>query len=106
MITKEQQKEYLRLKLSTDPSWAKAALLRIYGNQTEAEQISEDTKELNGIGFTGPDAQILSSFANQLLTKRFLSDKQMSILMTKIKKYWKQILDISDIDKLNSQIAA
>lgn len=105
-ITKQQQRDYLRMRLSTDAGWAKASLLKIMDNQTEDEQRQEDTSEANGIGFTGTDGHILSSFANQLMTKKYLSPRQMEILMPKMKKYWKQILVISDIEKLNNLIIA
>ena len=100
-ITKSAQKEFLQRMLSTNEKWAKSALLKIYDNQTEDEQSTESTSHLNGIGFTGSDGQILSSFAKQLTTKQYLSVRQVEILLPKMKKYWKQILMISDIDKLN-----
>ena len=103
-VTKAQQKEYLRMRLSTDAGWAKAALLKIMENQTEDEQRCEETSDANGIGFTGTDGHILSSFANQLMTKKFLSPRQVEILMPKMKKYWKQILAITDVEKLNQMI--
>lgn len=103
-ITKSAQKEFLQRMLSTNEKWAKLALLRIYDNQTENEQRAENTSQLNGMGFTGSDGQILSSFAKQLSTKQYLSVRQVEILMPKMKKYWKQILVISDVQKLNLQI--
>jgi hypothetical protein len=103
-ITKSAQKEFLQRMLSTNERWAKSALLKIYDNQTEDEQQAESTSQLNGIGFTGSDGQILSSFAKQLNTKQYLSVRQVEILMPKMKKYWKQILTISDVEKLNEQI--
>jgi len=103
-ITKKAQREYLRGQLETNPKWAKVALLRIYDNQTEEEQRCRDTAEANGIGFSGVDGMILSSFAIQLHTKKYLSPRQMIILMSKMKRYWRQILEITDIEKLNSQI--
>ena len=103
-VTKIMQKEYLRDQLSTNDTWAKIALMRIMDNQTEDEQNCDATIVQNGIGFTGTDARILSSFASQLQDKKYLSPKQMNILKPKMKKYWKQILCISDVEKLNKQI--
>ena len=80
-VTKSQQREYLRTRLSEDRGWAKAALLKIYDNQTDDEQASEGTIEDNGIGFTGVDGHILSSFSQQLIKRGSLSEKQMVILM-------------------------
>jgi hypothetical protein len=95
-ITKIQIRDFVKGKLGTDDRWAKQALLKIYQFQTEEEQESEYTKEDNGIGFTGVDGMILSSFAKQLERKKFLSPKQMKIVFRKMPKYWKQIIAISD----------
>jgi len=103
-VTKKEQREYLRQRLSTDRGWAKAALLKIYEYQTEDEQRSECTSDANGVGFTGVDGHILSSFSEQLISRGTLSERQMEILMGKMKKYWKQVLSISDVEKMNELI--
>ena len=64
----------------------------VYGFQTEGEKFSKETIEENGIGFSGCDAMILSSFAQQLLDKNYLSQKQMEITRRKMLKYCGQIL--------------
>lgn len=103
-ITQLQKKEFLKRKLGTDPRWAKHALLKIFEFQTEEEQDHECTHDHNGVGFTGVDGEILSSFAKQLIKYKRLSDKQMALLFKKMPKYWKQILTISDEEKLNALI--
>ena len=100
-ITKKSQKEFLRKKLSSNRVWVEKALIKIYYKQTDDEQKMEDTREANGVGFSGFDGQILSSFAVQILHGRKLSEAQNAIMMNKMKKYWKQILVITDIEKLN-----
>lgn len=69
------------------------ALLVIYHRQTDAEQAVGATTDENGVGFTGPDAEILSSFAEFYKRTGFLSAKQLAILHRKIPKYWKQLLE-------------
>jgi len=103
-ITKIQIQQYLKTKLGSDPRWAKHALLKIFEFQTAEEKSAEHTRENNGIGFTGVDGEILTSFAKQLERKGYLSPKQMNLLFKKMPKYWKQILSISDEDKLISLI--
>lgn len=103
-ITKEKQKQFLKHKLSTNKRWALKALLTIYESQTNEEQNVGHTIVNNGIGFSGVDSEILSSFATQYLSKGFLSQKQMKILFKNISKYWKQILEVSDEEKLNKLI--
>jgi hypothetical protein len=103
-ITKKQIQEFVKRKLSTDPRWTKHALLKIFEFQTAEEQDSEHTYFHNGVGFTGADGEILTSFAKQLQRKGYLSPKQMNLLFKKMPKYWKQIVSISDESKLLSII--
>ena len=94
--------EHLRQRLASDPRWALRALIRIYQNQTADEQAHDATIERNGIGFSGPDAEILSSFARQYLRRRSLSPKQMNVLMRKIPSYAGQIARCSDNTRLEA----
>ena len=100
-VTKVQIKEFVKKKLSTDPVWARHALLKIYEFQTQEEQRAGDTQFNNGVGFTGTDGRILTSLAQQLQKKRYLSDKQMALVFKKMPKYWIQVVKISDKEKLN-----
>lgn len=90
-MTKKAALQELKEKLATDPRWATRGLLRIYSFQTESEQASETTSEDNGVGFTGVDADILSSFAKQVQAGRNLSQKQMDLLHKKMPKYAGQL---------------
>lgn len=67
------------------------ALIAIYNGQTFAEKDSRATVEDNGIGFSGVDAEILTSFAEQFLSRQFLSTKQRAILAKKMPKYAGQL---------------
>jgi hypothetical protein len=99
-ITKKNLSEFIRNKLSTNDKWAKKALLEIYKRQTPVEQESQQTIVHNDIGFSGVDAELLSSYAKQLEASQWLSSKQMLWLKKKIVKYWRQIMEISDKAKL------
>jgi DNA-binding transcriptional regulator YiaG len=88
-------------KLASHPQWAIRGCLAIYAKQTADEREAEQTREDNGVGFTGTDAEILSSFAKQIQRweqdKRFpspLSDKQLAILHKRMPKYAGQLLRI------------
>ena len=70
------------------------ALLRIYDRQTEDEKIHEETRDWNARGFTGVDAEILSSFVKNYKKYGKLTPKQMAIARNKMKKYWKQLLEV------------
>ena len=103
-VTKVQIKEFVKRKLSTDKTWAQQALLKIYTFQTQEEQRARDTMYNNGVGFTGVDGRILTSFAKQLQKNCYLSEKQMVIVFKKMPKYWIQVVKISDKEKLNAMI--
>lgn len=79
--------------LGTDRAWACRGILRIYGAQTSGEKDIRATVERNGVGFTGADAEILSSFAEQLRRGRTLSDRQMTVAFRKMPKYAAQLYE-------------
>ena len=90
-VTKAELMGYLRKMLTTNEKWAKAALLRIYENQTSVEQASEDTHFDNGIGFTVGDARLLTRFAEWYKGHGWLSPKQMKWVYNKLGKYAGQL---------------
>ena len=100
--TKKARIAFLREMLACELRWAIKGLVTIYKYQTEDEQRVGDTCEHNGVGFTGADGEILSSFAQQVNAKRFAaSEKQLNILFKKMPKYAKQ-LDIIAQSKLEA----
>lgn len=95
-------KEFVRDRLERDRAWQKRALLALYGLQTKEEQSIQGTVDVNNRGFSGFDGEILSSFAVQLQSRNSLTEKQFALLSKKLPKYWKQIIQISDINKLEN----
>jgi hypothetical protein len=83
--------ELIKERIETSDKAVKNALLRIWGWQTEAEKETLQTHESNGVGFNGVDAEILTSFAEQLTKKGWLSHKQIALARKKLKKYSRQI---------------
>jgi hypothetical protein len=103
--TKKDTLAFVKVKLSSDPVWAVKALVRIYQeNQTNDEQVNQQTTHDNGIGFSGCDAQFLSSLAQNYLRYGRLSEKQMSFVFKKMPKYAKQVIAMSDATKLDSMV--
>ena len=98
--TKTNAIQMIKDNLAVNDKWVVRAVLVIYANQTANEQCTETTREENGIGFNGTDAQILSSFAKQIIEfeagrTRFmtpLSRNQMVLARRKITKYAGQLL--------------
>jgi hypothetical protein len=105
-MTKTQIRDAIRNKLATDTAWALRAIVRVYEKQTEAEQSAGQTFNQNGVGFSGTDAEILSSFARQINSGRTLSPKQMAIVMRKAPRYWGQIAPLIPPDRIAALVKA
>ena len=101
-ITQKERQNFIKAKLQSDSRWAIRALEIVYSRQTDSEKNMQQTVEDNGVGFTGIDAEILTSFGNQVKQGRTLSNKQLAILMRKMHKYWKQVLSVMDMSKLET----
>jgi hypothetical protein len=91
---------HVKQQLGSNPAWASKAIVKLYECQTADEQNSQITKEDNGVGFNGTDANILSSFAEQILKGRTLSAKQLAIAFKKLPKYSRQVIGFIPADKL------
>jgi hypothetical protein len=91
MITKKETIQLWREKLGEDPAWALRGLMRIYAEQTESEKEYGVTAFHNGRGFTGVDADILTSFAKRFEWKGSLTGPQMAVLFDKMPKYATQL---------------
>ncbi len=89
--TKKARVAFIREKLASDDRWVLRGLLVIFSNQTAEEQATASTTKLNGIGFTGVDAEFLTSLATQYQTRKSLSPKQMTYLRKKMPKYSRQL---------------
>lgn len=87
--------EEIKAKLAVNDIWVCRAVKAIYDCQTLTEQTMGETKENNGIGFNGVDANILSSFAQFYIKTGFLTPKQIAIARRKIGKYAGQLLKIA-----------
>jgi hypothetical protein len=99
-VTQSMIKAYIKNQLATNSIWALKALTTIYARQTADEQATGTTNNLNSVGFSGADAEILSSLAVQYQKWNRLSDKQMAIVFKKMPRYWNQILSCITDDKM------
>lgn len=88
-------KDTVQHLLNTNDRAVVRALMAIYARQTTEEQQTQAATEHNGVGFSGVDAEILSSFAQFYQSHGYLTDKQMSLLRARIQKYWSQLLRIA-----------
>lgn len=89
--SKKSLQEAIKKQITSNDTQAIKAMLKVYEYQTADEQEIGIVSEYNGVGFVGADAEILTSFCNQYLTKGYLSPKQMEIVRKKVGKYAGQI---------------
>lgn len=73
------------------------ALRKLYECQTEDEQSSGEAHHKNGMGFNGVDAGILTSFAEFLAERGYLSNKQKAICRKKLIKYTRQLVKLANM---------
>ena len=92
--TKDSLIKALKEQLATRDNQAIKGLLTIYSYQTSEEQCEGHTKEFNGVGFSGFDSDILSSFAEQYKTKGWLSPKQIICVKKNMPKYARQLINL------------
>jgi hypothetical protein len=90
--TQEQLVVTLRKQLSTNTDQALKALVVLFGKQTEDERVNEETCHDNKVGFTHNDAKVLSGMAKFYLDRGFLSDKQVTLVKSKVSKYARQLV--------------
>jgi hypothetical protein len=94
MSTYTQQQ--IREMLENNDKAVARGVAAIFKYQTHAEQASHTTRENNGVGFNGVDAEILSSFAEFYNKTGFLTPKQTALARKKILKYAGQLTRIAN----------
>jgi hypothetical protein len=113
MFTTEQikaasQKEaaaMIRANMAENEKWLVRGLLAIYSRQTADEQVSAATRHDNGVGFSAFDADILSSYAQQVQRweaqpasqRQYaapLSPRQKEVAVRKMSRYARQLATI------------
>lgn len=98
--TKKARLAFFRAALGHQPAWAYRALVWIFRQQTAEEQAAGATILLNGRGFSGNDAEFLTSLARQYLDKQarfpgskvWLSPKQEALVLKKMPRYAAQLI--------------
>ncbi len=98
----ELTKQSIQELLQRNDRAVKRALVVIHQRQTPEEKFAHISVEVNGIGFNQADAEFLTSLAEQVIEKDWLSGKQMAHARKRIQKYWQQLLEIAH-EKLQEQ---
>jgi len=100
-FTKKEAIEYLRWRIGFDDKWCKKALTVIFSRQTVEEQNTDQTILYNKMGFTGRDANFLSSiYKNMKQYNGHLTSRQLDVLKRIMPKYSRQIYSVCDPEKL------
>ena len=89
---KEWTKEAIKNLLKSNSKAVIKAITILYSYQTEEEKEIEATTLVNHKGFNKVDAEILTSFAEQIKAGRTLSQKQLALAFKLVPKYAGQIL--------------
>jgi hypothetical protein len=98
-------KEEIRTNLIDHDNWVYRGVVALYERQTDEEKEIGDTKVHNNVGFNGRDAQIMTSFARQIIDWNGiefrkhptpLSKKQLHIARKRILKYSGQLAKIAN----------
>lgn len=93
--TKKAKVSFVKSKLAVDDRWVIRGLMALYQKQTAEEQAARQTTEHNKFGFTAYDADFLTGMAKLLNEQRTLSQKQMTVVRSKIVKYAGQLVEIA-----------
>lgn len=81
--------------LNRSEAFVGRAVYALYERQTRDEQDAGVTVHHNKVGFSGCDAEILSSFARFWKKTGFLTPKQVALARKKLPKYRKQLAAIA-----------
>lgn len=87
------------------------ALVVLFNNQTNTEQLSNTTKNQNNIGFTGADARSGSLSAKSFLKNKTLADWQIAMWMKpgkngspRISKYHSQLNQAAELKQAHKAV--
>ena len=86
--------DQIKERLKTDDEFMCRSLITLYRFQTNTEKETLSSHYRNNMGFNALDAQFLSSVAEFLLDRGYLTDKQKQLVRSKITKYSSQIRNV------------
>ncbi len=86
----------IRTLVQTNDKVLYGALKKLYNEQTSDEKAVGETKHNNGVGFNGVDSKFMSSVAEFLIKRGFLTDKQKYCVRKRMVKYTKQLTKLAN----------
>jgi hypothetical protein len=91
------RKQFAKRVLS-DRAYRYWVLKRLFGSQTPAEKVHRVSKALNGVGFSAPDAPVLSPLAEKRTEVGTLNRAEENLLKWRLPKYWRQFVEETLLD--------
>lgn len=88
--------EEIKNLVQTNDKVLYGALKKLYAEQTADEQRMSETRHTNGVGFNKVDSKFLSSVAEFLLNRGYLTDKQKYCTRKRLVKYNKQLTKLAN----------
>lgn len=89
-------KEEIKNLVQTNDKVLYGALKKLYAEQTADEQYAGYTKDRNNAGFNSLDSKFLTSVAQFLAKKGFLTDNQKAVVRRKLVKYTAQLTRLAN----------
>lgn len=72
------------------------AIKKLYDEQTADEKVAGETKYYNGVGFNGADSKFMSSVAEFLIRRGYLTERQKFAARKRMMKYTKQLTRLAN----------
>jgi hypothetical protein len=95
-VTAVHTKESIQALLQNRDEAVYKGLIAIFERQTEGERRGGTTQEHNGVGFSRFDAPFLTDMVRSYRIYGRLTPKQLAVTRNKIKRYWRQLVEIAN----------
>ena len=88
--------EEIRTYIQTNDKVLYGAIKKLYDEQTIDEKVVGKTRHCNNVGFNGTDSKFMSSVAEFLIRKGYLTEKQKFAARKRMVKYTKQLTRLAN----------
>lgn len=96
MANKTWTVDEIRELLKANDKMVMRSLKKLYDCQTADEQACQEATHANGAGFNKPDAAFMTSVAEFMLKRGYLTEKQLAAVRKRIMKYAGQLTRIAN----------
>ena len=96
MVKRIWTEDEIRDYVQTNDKVLYGAIKKLYNEQTEDEKEAGQTKHYNNVGFNGADSKFMSSVAEFLIRRGYLTEKQKFAARKRMVKYTKQLTRLAN----------